>query len=65
MFFEGDLQSGIALAIQQTKRVVCFVRGMHVHYLGEWRRTLMHDFAIQTTAKRVGIGNMNISQTRR
>ena len=27
MFFEGDLQSGIALAIQQAKRVVCFVRG--------------------------------------
>lgn len=27
MFYEGDLQSGIALAIQQVKRVVCFVRG--------------------------------------
>jgi hypothetical protein len=27
MFHQGDLQSGIALAVQQTKIVLCFVRG--------------------------------------
>ncbi len=27
MFYEGDLQSGITLAIQQAKLVVCFVHG--------------------------------------
>lgn len=27
MFHEGDLQSGIALAVQQAKSVLCFVRG--------------------------------------
>lgn len=27
MFYEGDLQSGIALAIQESKLVACFVRG--------------------------------------
>lgn len=27
MFFEGDLQSGIALAIKDSKLVACFVRG--------------------------------------
>jgi hypothetical protein len=27
MFYEGDLQSGIALAVQQAKSVLCFVRG--------------------------------------
>lgn len=27
MFHQGDLQSGIALAIQQSKSVACFVRG--------------------------------------
>lgn len=28
MFYQGDLQSGIALAVRETKSVVCFVRGM-------------------------------------
>jgi hypothetical protein len=28
MFHDGDLQSGIALAIQQSKSVACFVRGL-------------------------------------
>jgi hypothetical protein len=28
MFHQGDLQSGIALAVKDTKSVVCFVRGM-------------------------------------
>jgi hypothetical protein len=27
MFYEGDLQSGIALAVQQAKSVLCFVTG--------------------------------------
>jgi len=27
MFFEGDIQSGIALAIRQAKQVVCFIQG--------------------------------------
>jgi hypothetical protein len=27
MFYEGDLQSGIALAVQQAKSVLCFVIG--------------------------------------
>lgn len=27
MFYEGDLQSGIALAMQQAKMVLCFVTG--------------------------------------
>src|ERR1700738_961877 len=26
MFYEGDLQSGIALAVQQAKAVLCFVK---------------------------------------
>jgi hypothetical protein len=28
MFYQGDLQSGIALAVREAKSVVCFVRGM-------------------------------------
>ena len=28
MFFDGDLQSGIALALQESKCVTCFVRGL-------------------------------------
>lgn len=28
MFYEGDLQGGIALALRDAKRVVCFIRGM-------------------------------------
>lgn len=36
MFHEGDLQSGIATAIQQNKHVVCFVAGEHIQmYLSE------------------------------
>jgi len=27
MFHKGDLQSGIALAVQQAKAVLCFVEG--------------------------------------
>ena len=27
MFYEGDVQSGINLAIQQNKSVVCFIKG--------------------------------------
>lgn len=27
MFFQGNLQEGIALAVSQAKAVVCFVRG--------------------------------------
>ena len=27
MFYSGDIQSGINLALQQNKLVVCFVRG--------------------------------------
>lgn len=30
MFYQGDLQSGIALAVREAKSVVCFVRGMSV-----------------------------------
>ena len=28
MFYQGDLQSGIAQAVRESKHVVCFVRGM-------------------------------------
>jgi len=28
MFFDGDLQSGIALALKDSKFVACFVKGM-------------------------------------
>lgn len=28
MFFHGDLQSGIALAVRESKCVACFVRGL-------------------------------------
>lgn len=34
MFYEGDLQSGISLAIQQVKSVVCFVRGAYLLHCG-------------------------------
>lgn len=27
MFYEGDLQSGITLAVREAKSVICFVRG--------------------------------------
>ena len=27
MFYDGDLQSGIALALKESKLVVCFVKG--------------------------------------
>jgi hypothetical protein len=30
LFYEGNLQSGIALALQESKRVICFVRGMQL-----------------------------------
>ena len=30
MFHDGDLQSGIALAVQQSKAVLCFVQGVSV-----------------------------------
>lgn len=33
MFHEGDLQSGIALAVQEGKAVVCFVRGKFTRLL--------------------------------
>ena len=29
MFHTGDLQSGIALAVRDSKSVICFVRGKH------------------------------------
>jgi len=29
MFHDGDLQSGIARAVQESKSVVCFVNGEH------------------------------------
>ena len=29
MFYEGDLQSGLALAVKESKVVVCFVEGSH------------------------------------
>jgi hypothetical protein len=35
IFHEGDLQSGIALAMQQAKIVLCFVKGE----LSGWRDT--------------------------
>lgn len=28
MFYQGDLQSGIATAMREAKPVICFVRGM-------------------------------------
>lgn len=28
MFYEGDLQSGITLAVSEAKHVICFVRGL-------------------------------------
>lgn len=28
MFYQGDLKSGIALAVQQSKAVLCFVHGL-------------------------------------
>lgn len=32
MFYEGDLQSGIALAVKENKLVACLVvKGMHSH----------------------------------
>lgn len=36
MFYEGDLQSGISLAIQESKLVACFVRGEDI---SPWKRT--------------------------
>ena len=35
MFFEGDLQSGIALALSESKSVACFVKGVSHHTLLE------------------------------
>ena len=33
MFFDGDLQSGIALALRENKSVACFVKGVSLHIL--------------------------------
>lgn len=33
MFHQGDLQSGIGLAVQQAKAVLCFVNGMYSAFL--------------------------------
>ena len=35
MFFEGDLQSGIALALSESKSVACFIKGASHHTLLE------------------------------
>lgn len=32
MFYEGDLQSGIATALRESKQVVCFVKGKYHAY---------------------------------
>lgn len=36
MFFDGDLQSGIALALSQSKSVACFVKGASLQTLLEF-----------------------------
>ena len=36
MFFDGDLQSGIALALSESKSVACFVKGVSFHTLLEF-----------------------------
>jgi len=33
MFYDGDLQSGIALALKDSKSVACFVKGPPISYL--------------------------------
>lgn len=35
MFFDGDLQSGIALALSESKSVACFVKGVSLYTLLE------------------------------
>ena len=47
MFHEGDLQSGIAKAVADSKAVLCFVHGMSSHRLPwfPWRKwTDMTDY---------------------
>ena len=40
MFYEGDLQSGIAASLRESKSVVCFVRGAGNLYELERYRSL-------------------------
>lgn len=35
MFFDGDLQTGIALALSESKSVACFVKGTSLRTLLE------------------------------
>lgn len=41
MFFKGDLQSGIALALSESKSVACFIKGTSLHPLLEFDSRLI------------------------
>jgi len=51
MFHKGDLQSGIALAVQQSKAVLCFVHGQTIPN----RNDFLND-KLQVTLRGVEIG---------
>ena len=54
MFYEGDLQSGIGLAVQQSKAVLCFVHGRLPA-----RPNVADSNSDQTTQKRVPSGRLS------
>jgi hypothetical protein len=59
MFHDGDLQSGIALAVHSQKAVLCFVRGMN----STSDRVLYTDFS-EMTQRQVLPGKMSSLTTR-
>jgi len=48
MFYEGDLQSGIATAIEQSKSVACFVAGDDPES-AIWENEYLHDPDVHLT----------------
>jgi hypothetical protein len=63
MFFEGDLQSGIALAIQDSKLVACFIRGETS--ITVWQGHFAdHLGESKMTGKQAHYGRIHISRTR-
>jgi hypothetical protein len=63
MFYQGDLQSGISAAVQQSKLVTCFVRGDHSDKPPHQSSTKAN--VCQMTKKRVQSGRMTFYKRQR
>ena len=54
MFYSGDLQSGIALALQQSKSVACFITDEDVKSK-EWEDSFLPDDSVATVLRRKAV----------